>query len=46
MIVAGFIVREDFANVVDRSLYLVDMLGFLPLYHQGGGDDLGGCCDI
>jgi hypothetical protein len=22
------------------------MPGFLPLYHQGGAYDLGGCCDI
>jgi hypothetical protein len=36
LIVVGFAVGEDFADVVDWSLYFVDMLGFLPLHYQGG----------
>jgi hypothetical protein len=46
LIVAGLTVGEDFANVVDWSLYLVDVPGFLPLYYQGSTDDLGGGQDI
>jgi hypothetical protein len=46
LIVAGLTVGEDFADVVDRSLYLVDMSGFLLLYYQGSADDLGGGHDI
>jgi hypothetical protein len=42
----GLTVGEDFANVVDWSLYLVDVPGFLPLYYQGSTDDLGGGQDI
>jgi hypothetical protein len=44
--VVGLTIREDFANVVDRSLYLIDMLGLLPLHYQGSADDLGGGRDI
>jgi hypothetical protein len=46
LIVACFAIGEDFTDVVDRPLYLVDVLGLLPLYHQGGADDLGGCCEV
>jgi hypothetical protein len=46
LIVVGFAVGEDFFDVVDRSFYLVDVLEFVLLYHQGGANDLGGCCDI
>jgi hypothetical protein len=42
MMVVGFIVEDDFANVVDWSLHFVDISGFLPLYHQGNADDLSG----
>jgi hypothetical protein len=44
--VAGLAVGEDFANVVDRSLYLVDMPGLILLHYQGSADDLGGGCNI
>jgi hypothetical protein len=37
---------EDFANVVERPLHLIDVSGFLPLNHQGHANDLGGCYDI
>jgi hypothetical protein len=46
LIVVGLAVREDFADGVDQSLYLVDVLGFLPLYYQCNTDDLGDGCDI
>jgi hypothetical protein len=39
-------VEEDFANVIDWPLDLVDMPGFLPLHHLGSADDLGGYHDI
>jgi hypothetical protein len=42
LIVAGLTVREDFADVVDWSLYPVGMPEFLPLNYQGSTDDLGG----
>jgi hypothetical protein len=44
--VVGLVVGEDFADVVDWSLYLVDMPGLLPLHYQGSVDDLGGGRDI
>jgi hypothetical protein len=44
--VVGLVVGEDFADVVDWSLYLVDMPGLLPLHYQGSADDLGGGRDI
>jgi hypothetical protein len=44
--IAGLTVREDFADVVDWSLYRVDMLRLLPFHYQGNTDDLGGGCDI
>jgi hypothetical protein len=46
LIVAGFTVREDFADVVDNLLHLVDVLVLIPLYYQGGADDLGGGHDV
>jgi hypothetical protein len=45
-IIAGFTVREDLADVIDRPLYLVDVPGFLRLHYHGGGDDLAGHHDI
>jgi hypothetical protein len=33
LIVAGLAIKEDFADVVDRSLYLVDMPRLLPLHY-------------
>jgi hypothetical protein len=46
LIVVGFTVGEDFAIVLDWSLYHVDVPGFLRIYHQDGTDNLGGCCDV
>jgi hypothetical protein len=46
LIVVGFAAREDFIDVVDPSLFLVDVLGFLPLHYQGSADDLGGSHDV
>jgi hypothetical protein len=46
LIVAGLIVREDLADVVDRPFYLVDVSEFLPLHYQGSADDLGGWHNI
>jgi hypothetical protein len=45
-IIVGFAVGEVFADVVDRSLHLVDVSGFLPLHHQGHPNNLGGCRDV
>jgi hypothetical protein len=42
----GLRVREDFAEVVDRSLYFVDVPGPLPLHYQDSAHDLGGGHDI
>jgi hypothetical protein len=41
LIVAGLIVGEDLADVVDWPLYHVDVPGLLPLHYQGSADDLG-----
>jgi hypothetical protein len=43
LIVAGLIVKEDLADVVDRPLHLVDVPEFLPFYNQGHTNDPGGC---
>jgi hypothetical protein len=40
--IVGLIVGEDFTDVVDRSMYLVDMFGLLSFHYQGSADDLGG----
>jgi hypothetical protein len=42
LIVVGFTVGEDFADVVDHPLYLVDVSEFLLLHYQGRANDLGG----
>jgi hypothetical protein len=34
--VVSLAIREDLADIIDQSSHLVDMLGFLPLHHQGG----------
>jgi hypothetical protein len=44
--IEGLVVGEDFFDVVDWSLYHVDMPVFLPLYYQGSTDYLGGGYDI
>jgi hypothetical protein len=46
LIIADLTVGEDFADVVNRLLYLVDVLRLLPLHHQGSADDLSGGCDV
>jgi hypothetical protein len=46
LIVVGLAVGEDFVDVVDVSSYFVDMPRLLPLYYQGGADDLGGGRDV
>jgi hypothetical protein len=42
LIVEGFAVGEDHADLVDRPLYHLDVLGFLPFHNQGHANDLGG----
>jgi hypothetical protein len=39
-------VGEDIADVVNRSLYFVDVPGLLPFHHQGGADDLSSGHDV
>jgi hypothetical protein len=33
LVVVSFTVEEDLADVIDWPMYLVDVSGFLPLYH-------------
>jgi hypothetical protein len=42
----GFAIKEDFVDVVDQPLHLVDMSGFLPLYHEDHTNDQSCCHDI
>jgi hypothetical protein len=46
LIIAGLTVEEDLADVVNWSLYPIDVLGLLPLYYQSNADDLGGGHDV
>jgi hypothetical protein len=46
LIVVGLTVGEDLADIVDRHLYLVNVLGLFPFHYQGGADDLDSCRDI
>jgi hypothetical protein len=46
LVVVSFTVGDDLADVIDWPMYLVDVSGFLPLYHQGRVDDLSCCRDI
>jgi hypothetical protein len=46
LIVASIIVGEDFADVIDWSLYLVDVPKLRPLHYQGNANDLAGGHDI
>jgi hypothetical protein len=46
LIVVSLTVGEDLADVVDQTLLLVDVPGFLPFHHQCRADDLGDCCHI
>jgi hypothetical protein len=46
LIIASLTVEDDFIDVINRPLHLVDVLGFLLLHHQGCTDDLGGYHDI
>jgi hypothetical protein len=46
LIVVGFTVGQDFADLVDRPLYLVDVSGFLSFHYQGCADNLGCCHNV
>jgi hypothetical protein len=46
LVVVDFTVGQDFADIVDRSLHLIDVSRFLPLHHLGRADDLGGCHNV
>jgi hypothetical protein len=46
LIVAGFIVGEDLADIVNWLLNLVDVPELLPFHHQSSTNNLGGSCDV
>jgi hypothetical protein len=46
LIIVGLVVGEDLADVVNWSLYLVDVPELLPLYYESSGDGFGGGHDI